>query len=96
MQHVPFLLAPTTISLPRTYHARAGQTTVEYLLLMAVAASVAYLVLTGPFATFTQLVITSISGALGNAVQYAEVTTQTVSTTATQYPGNPARFRPLH
>lgn len=73
-----------------------GQTSVEYLLLMATAFLVSYLIITGPMANFTKQMLTDIREGIGNAVTHAEWTKDRFERGKDKHPGNPKRVRPIH
>ena len=74
-----------------------GQTTVEYLMLMAVTFTVAYFIITaGPLPAFTTKMITDIRTRLGNVVRNAEMESKGVEPGTPEHPSDPARLRPLH
>jgi hypothetical protein len=74
-----------------------GQTTLEYMLLLATTFIVSYLVITGPMGTFTRLMLATIRSALINVVQNAELTPGTVLQPGQSgHPGNPIRTKALH
>ena len=69
---------------------KRGQTTVEWLLLMAVAFLTAYFIMTGPFATFTTNLISNIKSATNSIVRNGEVRPDTAP------PDTPARLKAVH
>ena len=73
-----------------------GQTSVEYLLLTAVAFMVAYIIATGPLANFTKELLSDIHDGLGNVVEHAEWTRDNIEPGKGKHPGNPERLRPVH
>lgn len=74
-----------------------GQTTVEYLMLLAVTFLVSYLVIVGPMSNFTLLMIATIRSALINVVQNGELTPgEVLQPGQAGHPGDPARTKPLH
>ncbi len=74
-----------------------GQTTVEYLLLLAAAFITSYIVMTGPMAQFTRQMIGTIRSSLVNVVQNGELTPGQVTTPGQNgHPGDPVRAKPLH
>ncbi len=52
---------------------QSGQTMVEYLMLIALAAGSAFLVVTGPVQTFTKLMVATLRSTLANVVQNGEL-----------------------
>jgi hypothetical protein len=76
---------------------RRGQTTVEYLLLLAATFVTSYFVVTGPMSSFTRQLLTTIRSALVNVVQNGELTPgEVLSPGQSGHPGDPARARPVH
>jgi uncharacterized protein (UPF0333 family) len=73
-----------------------GQTTVEYLLLLVVVFVTAYILITGPFATFTRQLIFNVARSVQNVVQSAEFTTEPIVVGNPKHPSSPKRFKPLH
>jgi hypothetical protein len=74
-----------------------GQTTLEYMLLLATTFIVSYLVITGPMSQFTQLMLATIRSALINVVQNGELTPGTVLQPGQAgHPGDPVRAKALH
>lgn len=73
-----------------------GQTTVEYLLLLCACFVTAYLMITGPFATFTTGMITQMRNVTSNVIQNGEISGQGLQPGTPGYPGNPERFKTLH
>lgn len=53
----------------RRRRASAGQTTIEYLMLLAMAAGTAFLVINGPVKTFSSLIVVTFRSTLANVVQ---------------------------
>ncbi len=75
---------------------RRGQTSVEYLLLLAAAFLTSYLIITGPLAGFTRDLLADIREGLGNLVEHAEWTTESIEPGKGKHPGAPERLRPVH
>ncbi len=76
---------------------QGGQTSVEWLLLMAVAFITAYIVITGPVATFARDMVAGIKVGLLNIVQNAELTTSApVTAGSAGHPSDPRRMKALH
>ncbi|MBI1859301.1 MAG: hypothetical protein HYR96_00070 [Deltaproteobacteria bacterium] len=73
-----------------------GQTSIEYLLLTATAFMVSYLIITGPLSSFTKTLLSDIRNGLGNVVEHAEWTTDSIEPGKGKHPGNPARLKPVH
>ena len=74
-----------------------GQTVVEYLLLLSAAFITTYLVMTGPMANFTRLMLATIRSSITNVVQNGELTPGQVSQPGQGgHPGDPARSKALH
>lgn len=81
----------------RRRRGESGQTMVEYLLLLAVAFITAYILITGPVASFARDMITGIRVGLLNVVQNAELTTSAPqSPGASGHPTDGKRFKALH
>ncbi len=76
---------------------RKGQTTVEYLLLLAATFVTSYFVVTGPMSTFTRQLLGTIRSALVNVVQNGELTPgEVLNPGQSGHPGDPARAKPVH
>ena len=75
---------------------RKGQTSVEYLLLMATAFLSAYLIITGPMSSFTRQLLAHIRSGISNAITHAEWSERTIVPAKDMHPGNPQRTRPVH
>lgn len=76
--------------------SRRGQTSVEYLMLLAVAFITAFIMITGPLADFTTAMIDNIRNNIQNLVKHAEWNGDTIELTNPLHPANPERVRPLH
>lgn len=75
---------------------KSGQTSLEYLLLMAAAFLTSYLVITGPLSGFTKQLLTDIRAGIGNVVSHAEWTDESIERGKDKHPSNPQRLRPVH
>jgi|GEM_PF-1153687 len=75
---------------------RRGQTSVEYLLLMAVVFITGYLMMTGPVATFTAGMIQNIRAVTGNIIRNAELDGESLTQGANNHPSDSRRLRALH
>lgn len=75
---------------------RKGQTSLEYLLLMATTFLVSYLIMTGPLSGFTRQLLIDIRAGIGNAITHAEWTDEPIERGKDKHPGNPSRVRPVH
>lgn len=73
-----------------------GQTSIEYLLLLAVAFLTSYIIVTGPAAGLTTDMLTFIRSGLGNVVKHGEWTTDTIEPAKGKHPGNPQRLKAVH
>ena len=74
-----------------------GQTSLEYLMLLAVAFVASYIVITGPLATFTRLTIFRIRGGIQNTVRNGEWREGEVQAPGEKgHPGDPDRLKPVH
>ncbi len=74
-----------------------GQTMVEYLMLLGAAFITTYIVMIGPMADFTKLMLATIRSAIGNVVQNGELTPgEVLQPGQSGHPGDPARAKPLH
>lgn len=73
-----------------------GQTSVEYLLLLAACFITAFLLIKGPVAVFTRDVLSGITGGLQNIVTNGEFTGDTFEFAKRGHPASPARLKPLH
>ncbi len=81
----------------RRRRGQSGQTSVEYLLLLSVAFITAYIVITGPVATFAAGMVNGIKVGLLNVVQNAELTTSApVTAGSAGHPSDAKRMQPLH
>ncbi len=69
---------------------RKGQTTIEWLMLLAASFTTGYFIVTGPFATFTSNLLTRIRIYTNNIVLRGESDAKAPS------PSEPKRFRPVH
>lgn len=76
---------------------RRGQTTVEYLLLMALTFITAYIMITGPISTFTADMINRLRAGMGNMVQNGDLTSGPIVQPGTAgHPGDLTRLKRLH
>jgi Flp pilus assembly pilin Flp len=85
------------LDLKKRVSDESGQTTVEYLLLLAMAFIVAYFMITGPLSQFTLLMLAQIRSAIANVVQNGELAAGQVYEAGD--PGHPSasqRFKALH
>ena len=74
-----------------------GQTVVEYLMLLALTFITSYLMVTGPVANFTKLMLATFRSSLVNVVQNAELQPgQQVEPGEGGHPSDPARGKALH
>ncbi len=74
-----------------------GQTMVEYLMLLAAAFITTYIVMIGPMANFTKLMLATIRSAIVNVVQNGELQPgEVLQPGQSGHPGDPARAKPLH
>ena len=73
-----------------------GQTALEYLLLISAAFITAYIMITGPMATFTGQMLGEIRSSLVNIVRNGENSPNVVETGQNGHPGDQARFEALH
>lgn len=71
---------------------RRGQTSVEYLLLLALVFITAYIILTQPLATFTTQILNNIVAGMQNLIRNAELSS---GSTTPGTPGSPG-FKALH
>lgn len=76
---------------------RKGQTSLEYLMLLSVAFISAYIIITGPLATFTKLTLFRIRGGIQNTVRNGEWREGEVQAPGEKgHPGDPDRLKPVH
>jgi len=73
-----------------------GQTTIEYLMLLALVFMTAYLTMVGPFGDIAGWMLGDISNSIGNVIQNAEWSTERIEVGTPRHPSNPNRLRPLH
>lgn len=84
-------------SVLKKLQSQRGQTTIEYLLLMAVTFVVAYTMITaGPLPRFASGMLSDIRARLGNVVRNAEMDNKGAEPGTAGHPSNPERLRPLH
>ena len=69
---------------------RKGQTTIEWLMLLAASFTTGYFIITGPFAVFTKSFLVKIRGVTNNIVLSGE------SNPKAPPPLAPKRFRAVH
>jgi hypothetical protein len=74
----------------------SGQTSVEYLLLMAMTFITAYILVRGPVANFTKGIFTTLQVGLQNMVTNAEWTPNATTFNQTGDPSSQARLKALH
>lgn len=67
-----------------------GQTTIEWIMLLAASFTTGYFIITGPFATFTTDLLTKIRVFTNNIVLQGE------SDAKAAPPLTPKRFKPVH
>ncbi len=77
-----------------------GQTTIEYLLLTAVAFLTSYLMITGPVGNFTRGMVDRLRGSMANIVQNGELAAapngQAAQPGDSNHPSDPSRAKRLH
>ncbi len=74
-----------------------GQTSIEYLMLMAVTFVAAYIMITRPLAGFVSGMITEIRVGILNVIQHGEwAPGQIITPGQPGHPGDPKRLRPVH
>jgi Flp pilus assembly pilin Flp len=73
-----------------------GQTSVEYLMLLGATFITAYVMITGPFATFTTGMIAQIKNVTGNVVRNGEISGKGMNPGTAGHPARPERLKPLH
>jgi hypothetical protein len=77
--------------------ANAGQTTVEWLLLMSVAFITSYIMITGPLARYTKIVLLTFGSNVKNVVQNGELEAgNLVPAGQPGHPSDPTRYKYLH
>lgn len=81
---------------PPKRRAERGQTSLEYLMLLAVAFIAAYLMVTKPVADFTKGLLTDIRNGMVNLVRNAELGRESPEVGSPIHPSNPERLRPVH
>ena len=75
---------------------KKGQTSIEYLLLLAVVFIAAYLMMTRPLADFTRQFLSDIRSGISNVIQHAEWSNEQIAVGNPRHPASRERFRPLH
>lgn len=75
---------------------RKGQTSIEWLMLTAVAFLAAYIVVTRPIATFTVNMLNNIRGGIQNLVLHAEWSTESAEPGDAKHPASKERLKPKH
>ncbi len=76
---------------------QSGQTVVEYIMLLALAAGSSYLVVTGPVQNFSRLMVATIRSTIVNVVQNAELKPgQQIEAGQAGHPGGAVRGKRLH
>ena len=73
-----------------------GQTSVEYLLLLAMSFLMAYIVVRGPVSTFSSTMLRGIREGLSNVVEYGEMTKEDLQMGQPNHPASAQRLKPLH
>ena len=78
-------------------HSQNGQVVVEYLMLLSLAFITAYLMITGPVATLTRLIVVTIRSSLENVVHNGEIRAgERINPGEAGHPSDPARGKALH
>ena len=77
-------------------HNQKGQTTVEYLMLMAVVFFIAYLVVTKPVSTFTEGMIQQLRDVTENVVRNGEISGKGLNPGAPGHPTDRERLKAVH
>jgi hypothetical protein len=80
----------------KIFSNRKGQTTVEYLMLLGATFITAYIMITGPFATFTSGMVAQIKTVTGNIVRNGEMSGKGVEPGSAGHPAQPNRFKAVH
>jgi hypothetical protein len=75
---------------------RRGQTSVEYLMLMAMAFITAYIIVTGPLATFTKGLFANLQEGIQNVITNAEWSPQEMPVGSKAHPTSKEHFKPMH
>lgn len=74
-----------------------GQTSLEYLMLLSVTFIAAYIMITGPIATFTQGTLVNIRSVLGSVIQNGEMDPGNIKGPGEAgHPSDPKRLRAVH
>jgi len=74
-----------------------GQTTIEYLMLIAAATVTALIIVNGPLATYTGKMLSDIRGSLGNLVRNGELSAGApLEAGQAGHPSDGARMKALH
>ena len=76
--------------------SQSGQTVVEYLLLLVVTFITAYIMMTGPLATFTRSMLIGLQQVMTNIVQHGELSTDEIKEGNPRYPSSQERLRAVH
>lgn len=80
----------------RALNNRRGQTSLEYLLLLAATFIAAYLMVRGPIGKFTNQMFANIFSGLQNLITYAEWSSEEMEAPTGSNPASPDRLKPLH
>lgn len=75
---------------------RRGQTSLEYLLLLAVTFIAAYIMVRGPVGTFTKELFTHITSGIQNLITHAEWSSEQLDYGRPGHPTSTNRLKPLH
>ncbi len=75
---------------------KRGQTSIEYLLLLAATFFTAFLMVKGPLSGFTESFVNGTRIALKNYVQTAEYETEEIQVGSQQHPSSSQRFKAVH
>jgi hypothetical protein len=73
-----------------------GQTSVEYLMLLAVTFIASYIMIRGPIGSFTTALFQNLYSGLQNLVTNAEFSGDTPAFDQAGHPSNTRRLKPLH
>lgn len=81
----------------RQLRNKRGQTSLEYLLLLAATFITAYIMVRGPIGKFTNQMFANIFSGLQNLITYAEWSSEDMEdVTKGSNPASPDRLKPLH
>lgn len=75
---------------------RRGQTSVEYLMLMAMAFITAYIMVRGPVGLFTKVLFQNLQEGMQNVITHAEWSADDIQVGNKSHPSNKEHFKAIH